>query len=384
MKKSDERADVVIIGGGCVGVSAAYHLCRCGIKNVVVLEKDFLASGATGRCGGGMRQQWTTRGNITLARRSMEVFRNFKDEMGQDIEFIQGGYVLGAFTDEMVSDFEKNIKLQNSLGVPSRFVTTSELKPIVPLLSTDGMLGAAYCATDGKSNPFLFVKGCAERAVKMGCRIRKKTRVTGLKTERNKITTVITDKGKIDADWVINCAGARAAEIAAMAGINVPITPYRHQALVSEPVKPCFDPMFINLRDSIYFSQSAHGTFIMGQTDRHETPGYNYNEAWPFEVEVARKFIKHVPSLENIKIVRHWAGHYAITPDRQPIIGLFSDYENFLIASGFSGHGFMISPATGIILAELVTKGSVDLVDINEFSIERFKGAHYTVEGNVV
>ncbi len=378
------NAAVVIIGGGCIGTSAAYHLCKAGVSDVAVLEMGDLCEGATGRCGGGMRQQWSNKGNIILAKHSIGAFKNFADEMGQEIDFVQGGYLLPAFNDGMVAEFRKNIALQNQLGVPSRFITPDEIRQIAPILNTDGMLGAAYCATDGKSNPFLVVKGYAERAREMGARIHTRTRVTGFVTAGSRITTVLTDRGKIEAEWVINAAGAHAAKIAAMTGIEVPITPYRHQILVTEPVEPCFDPMFINLLHNIYFLQAKHGSFLIGQTDEHEVPGFNLRETWQFQVEIAKKIARFAPPLSRLQIVRQWAGHYVMTPDRQPIIDRLSEYDNLLIAAGYSGHGFMLSPASGKVLSELVTKGKVEFVDLAEYSIARFREGNYAVEKNVV
>jgi len=381
---STERADVVIIGGGCTGTSAAYHLCAAGVKNVLLLEMSYLCSGATGRCGGGMRAQWSTRCNIQLAKYSLDAFGRFSDEIGQDIELHLGGYLLPAFNPQMAGEFRKNIVLQNALGVPSTFVPTEAIRSLAPIIETDTMLGAAYCATDGKSNPFLTVKGYAERARALGARIMTDTTVTGFKMAHGRIESVVTSRGRIDAGWVVNAAGAYAANIAALAGAIVPITPYRHQALVTERVAHCFNPMFINLYESLYFSQTKNGAFVMGQTDKHEIPGFNYRSHWLFELELARKVMKFAPILRHVRVVRHWAGHYAMTPDRQPIIGPCPGVGNMLIASGYSGHGYMLAPASGRIVADLITRGSVDFVDMNEFSMDRFKSKLYVVEADIV
>jgi len=383
MSKID-LANVVIIGGGCNGLSAAYYLASAGVKDIVVLERSYLGAGSTGRCGGGMRQQWSTKGNIDLSKYSIDRFKNFANEIGQDIEFEEGGYILPAYTDDEKVALEKNIVLQNSCGVDSRWVKAEEVFKIAPLLNVDGMLGAAYCATDGKSNPFLVVKGYSERCLELGVKICTNTAVTALECADNKVTGVITNKGKIATQWVINVAGAYVAHIAMMVGVDVPITPYRHQGLVTEPVEHCFDPMFINLHESLYFSQAKNGGFVIGQTDKNCPSGINLSENWLFEVEIAKKIMKYAPKLRDIKVVRHWAGHYAVTPDRQPIIGLFSQYDNFLMAGGYSGHGFMHAPATGHILADLVVSGKTEVADLTEYSIERFNNGNLVVEANVV
>lgn len=379
-----DSADVVIIGAGGNGASAAYHLCKAGITNVVVVDKDYPGAGSTGRCGGGMRQQWSSPGNVKLSQLSISKFKHFHEEIGQDIEFEEGGYILPAFNAQMEIDFKENIKIQNSLGVPSEYVGVDRIKEIGPILNTESMVGAAYCANDGKANPFLFVKGYMERAQEMGARLHKGTKVTGFKIDGDRIVAVRTDKGKIYAGTVINVAGGYAQEIAAMAGIEIPIVPYRHQCLVTEPIEHCFDPMFINVQESLYFSQTKHGSFVMGQTDKYEVPGANYKEDWHFQVEVARKLLKFAPCLKNLKIVRHWAGLYAMTPDRQPIIGKYSEFDNFLIAAGYSGHGFMHAPATGEILRDLIVKGSTEIADMSEYDISRFQKGNYKIEANVV
>ncbi len=379
-----KTANVVIIGGGCVGSSAAYHLCKAGVEGVVLVERDFMCSGATGRCGGGMRQQWSTHGNIVLSKHALAAFRNFESEVGQDIDFVQGGYLLPAYTEEMVEQFRQNIALQNSLGVNTRLIGPDETRDIVPLFNTDGMLAAAYGPTDGKANPFLVVEGYTKRAKEMGADIRINTEVTGLKTSAGRVTAVATTDGRISANWVIDAAGGYTGVIAAMAGVHVPIKPFRHQIFVTEPLKPCHDPMVIDLHHNIYFSQARHGAFLMGQTDHDELPGFNTSERWQSCAEIARKFVTLMPSLRKLNILRQWAGLYSMTPDCQPVIGPTMEYANFLIAGGFSGHGFMLSPITGKLLSEIIANGRTVTVDIAEYSIERFKSQNYSVEQNVV
>lgn len=378
------KASVVIIGAGCVGTSTAYQLAKAGVRDIVIVERDYASSGSTGRCGGGMRQQWSTKGNVVLAKHSIDAFRNFENELGQDIDFVQGGYLLPAYTEDMVREFRENIRLQNECGVNTRYVTVDEVKKIAPAFNTAGVLGASYGPTDAKANPFLVVKGYAERAREMGVKISLRNAVVGFEKSGGRIAKVVTERGRIAADWVINAAGGYAAEIAALAGLDVPIKPYRHQILVTEPVEPFLDPMVINLYYNIYFSQAKHGAIITGQTDKDEPSSFNVRENWRFAVEIAKKLMFLAPAIGKLNIVRQWAGLYAMTPDRQPIIGRFSDYENFLIAAGFSGHGFMLSPATGKMLTELIVDGAAKIADIGEYSIERFGAGEFTVEANVV
>lgn len=381
MRKS---AEVVIIGGGVVGTSIAYHLARQGVKETVVLERDFLAAGATGRCGGGMRQQWSTKTNILLTMHSVAEFKNFREVMGQDIQYRQGGYLLPAFNEEMLEELKTNVALQNSLGVNTRLVTPEEIKEISPILDTSNYIGGSFGPTDGVANPFLTVKGYAGRARELGVEINIRTAVTGIEHDSGRVRKVRTDRGDIEAKCVINAAGAWAARAGQMVGIELPVEPYRHQILATEPLEVIHPCMVIDLLHNIYFSQAQEGAFIGGQTDKDEPSSFNVANNSRFVVEFSRKLIYHAPVLRDVKVVRQWAGLYAVTPDAQPILGALEPYENFICAVGFSGHGFMLAPATGRIISDLIVHGKTDLVDVEEMSIRRFRDGQITKEKSVV
>ncbi len=377
-------AQVVVIGGGCVGCSTAYHLARAGLSDVAVLERDYLGSGASGRCAGGMRQQWSAEGNVRLARLSIEAFSRFEEEVGQDVEFVQGGYLLTAYSEEWAETLRAEIAVQNSCGVPTRFVDPREVAEIAPMLSTEGMVGASYGPTDGKANPFLVVKGYSERAREMGVRFLTKTEVAGLEVSGDAVTGVLTSRGRIGAEWVVDAAGGHAANVAAMAGVRVPVLPYRHQILVTEPVAACHDPMVIDILHDIYFCQAKHGAFLVGQTDKDQPPGDDISSGWRFPQQIARKMTRLAPRLAGLRVLRQWAGLYAVTPDSQPVIDRLGRYRNFLIAAGFSGHGFMLSPVSGRLLAETIVEGRARTVDVAPFSLGRFDSGELAVEANVV
>jgi sarcosine oxidase subunit beta len=379
-----KTAEVVIIGGGIAGAAVAYNLAKLGLRDVVLVEKDFLAAGSTGRCGGGMRQQWSTRTNILLAKHSIEAFRNFKEEFGQDIHFREGGYLLVAYTDAMVSEFRTNIALQNSLGVNTRLITPDEVKKISPILDTRNLLAASFGPTDGVANPFLAVKGYADRARDMGVRIFTRTEVTGFKTNGSRVKAVATTAGEISTRWVVCAAGAWSGLIGKMLGIDIPVVPYRHQIMVTEPLEVVHPCMVIDLYHNIYFSQAEVGSFISGQTDKDEPPSFNTRNNSKFLVEISRKLVYHAPVLRNVRVIRQWAGLYEVTPDAQPIIGRVPKFENFLLATGFSGHGFMLAPAVGLLIAEDIIYGKPRLLPIDEMSIGRFKKGEITREKNVV
>ena len=377
-------AEVVIIGGGIVGTAVAYNLAKLGLRDVTLVEKDYLAAGSTGRCGGGMRQQWSTSANILLAKHSIDAFRNFKEELGQDIQFRQGGYLLVAYTEDMVSEFRTNITLQNSLGVNTRLITPDEVKKISPILDTKDLLAASFGPTDGVANPFLAVKGYADRARDMGVRILTRTEVTGFKTSGARITAVITAAGEISTKWLVCAAGAWSGQIGKMLGIDIPVLPYRHQIMVTEPLEVIHPCMVIDLYHNLYFSQSEVGSLISGQTDKDEAPGFDTRNNSRFLVEISRKLVYHAPILRNVRVIRQWAGLYEVTPDAQPIIGRIPEFDNFLVAGGFSGHGFMLAPATGLLVAEEIVYGKPRLLPTEEMSIERFRKGEIIREKHVV
>lgn len=378
------KAEAVIVGGGIVGTSIAYHLAKQGMTDIVVLERNFLASGATGRCGGGMRQQWSTKTNVLLAKHSVAEFANFKEVMGQDIQYRQGGYLLPAFNDEMLTELKTNVALQNSLDVNTRMVTPEEMKDISPILNVTDVIGGSFGPTDGVANPFLVVKGYADRARDLGAEISIRTTVTGIEHDGSRVKKVHTDRGDIETEWVVNAAGAWASKLGTMIGADLPVEPYRHQILVTEPVEIIHPCMVIDLLHNIYFSQAEEGAFIGGQTDKDEPSSFNIRNNSRFLVEFSRKLVYWAPVLRGIKVVRQWAGLYTMTPDAQPILGLVEPFENFVCAVGFSGHGFMLAPAAARLICDFMVKGASDLADIKDMSIARFKDGEITKEKNVV
>ena len=350
------RAAVVIIGGGVNGCAIAYNLAKMGEKDVVVLEKKYLAAGATGRCGAGVRQQWGTKMNCLLARDSMRIFENMNEilETKRDIELKQGGYLLLAYSEKEMDQFRKNIDLQNSLDIPSRLITPEEAKEIVPYLNTDKLLGGAFCHTDGHANPFLVTQAYADAARRLGVEIYTNTEVTGIKVVNDKIVGVETNHGFIETNVVVNAAGGYSGLIGQMAGVDVPVYAERHQILVTEPVEPMQGPMVMSFSYNIYCQQSPHGSFIMGFGDPNEPRDYNIKSSWQFLEEMAEKATWLLPPLAHLRVVRQWAGLYTMTQDRQPLLCESSKLKGFYLACGYSGHGFMIAPMVGIVMAEMI------------------------------
>ncbi len=378
------KASVVIIGGGVVGCAIAYNLARLGMKDVVVIEKNFLASGATGRCGAGVRQQWGTEMNCRLAKESMKILENMNEifETKRDIELKQEGYLLLAYSDREMEQFKKNIELQHSLDIPSRLVTPDEAKDIVSYLNTDKMVGGAFCPTDGHANPFLVTQAYADAAKRLGVEIYTHTEVVGIRQENGKIVGVDTNKGYISTEKVVNAAGGYSALIGQMAGLEIPVYAERHQILVTEPVQAMQGPMVMSFSYNIYCQQSPHGSFIMGFGDPNEPRDYNIQSSWQFLEEMAEKATWLLPSLKHLRVVRQWSGLYNITPDRQPILCESETVSGFYMAIGFSGHGFMIAPMVGILMAEMISDQELSMkLDLD---LGRFDRGELILEPSVV
>ncbi len=378
------RAECVIIGGGVVGTAIAYYLAKGGMTDCVLVEADYLSSGATGRCGGGIRQQWSTEANTRLAIESVREFSTLEDELGADIEFLQGGYLVLAYTPEDVAQFEKNVGLQQGLGLDVSILTPDEItERVVPQLNTDGVRMATYCPSDASANPFLTTMAYAAAARRLGVEIELFTPVTRVLTERGKITGVETSKGTISAPLVVNVAGSHSVPIAATAGVSLPITPYRRQILVTEPLERFFHPMIISFSLGVYFRQVTHGSVIGGFGDPDEPAGFNQTSSLEFLTTMSSKLAFLMPRLRSVKVVRQWAGVYDLTPDAQPILGETDGVEGFFQASGFSGHGFMIAPKVAMLVAQVVAGQEPDL-DSSRLNARRFTEGPVTTDRSVV
>ena len=380
-----KTADVVIIGGGISGITIGYYLAKKGVKNIAILEKNYLARGNTGRCGAGIRQQWGTEMNCRMAKLSCDLFENCTEELQYDgdIEFKQGGYLLLAYTDKEHEQFKKNVALQNSLGIASKLVSIDEVKEIVPFISTNNLIGASFYGKDGHLNPFHTVQAYAQAAERLGAKIYKFTQVTDIITEGNAIKGVKTNKGDIQTNVVVNAAGAYSGNIAQMAGINMPVFSERHEILVTEALEPMLDPMVMSFSGNFYCQQVPHGGFVMGRACDNEPRDMRTTSSWSFLDSMTKTITQVLPVLEKARILRQWAGSYNITPDRQPILGGTDQIKGFYIAAGFSGHGFMFGPATGMLLAQCILQEKSEL-PIDMLNLNRFEKGELIFEPSVV
>ncbi len=350
-----ERAEVVVIGAGVMGLSIAYNLAARGLTDIVVFERGYLAEGASGRNGGGVRQQWSTELNVRLMQESVELCRGFAKELGVNVWFRQGGYLFLARSRSEVARLERNAAMQARLGLPTRMLSPDGALEVVPELDLTGVLGAAFNPTDGILFPWPFLWGYAQRAAAMGVRIYTSTAVRGIEREAGGYA-VASAAGTVRARRVIVAAGAWSPEVARMVGVEVPTYPIRHEICSSEPLKPFLGPMVSELKSGLYFSQSMRGE-IVGGVSLPPQVTYSTASTLRFLTTYARRLYRLVPRLGDVKVLREWAGAYDMSPDGNPILGCPPDAPELYLCCGFVGHGFMMAPAVGVHYAEWLTGG---------------------------
>ncbi len=382
MKKNYEA---IVIGGGIVGCAVAFELAKRGLTDILLIEKGYLSSGATGRCGAGIRQQWGSELNARLALESTHIFEHLEEYTGygQSCGLQQGGYLLVAYTEKEWAQFQENLKVQQALGIDAKALDLQQAKEIVPFLNTEGMFGATFCEKDGHANPFHCTMAYARGAARMGAEILTYTEVTGLRTQGGRITGVETAGGDFfGADLVINCANVRAPGLAKLVGEDIPVVSERHQALVTEPVAPLLRSMVMSFHRSFYVQQTPHGSFVMG-IGPHEEPSFNTRSSWQFLEKNCAVICETLPLLRKLNVVRQWAGSYDLSPDHIPVIDEAKGAKGFYSVCGFSGHGFMVAPRIAILVANHLT-GQTDDLDIRTFSQERYQKGVFLLEPSVV
>ncbi|MEW1778297.1 FAD-binding oxidoreductase [Streptomyces sp. NPDC086777] len=378
------RAQVVIIGGGVMGTSIACHLARAGVRDVVLVERDELAAGSTSKAAGGVRAQFSDELNIQLGARSLEAFARFGEETGYDIGLHRVGYLFLLSTPEEVVSFEAGVRLQNHLGVPSRMLTPKEAARLSPLITTDGLLAAAYSPDDGHCTPESVVHGYAAAARAHGARILRHTEVTGIERDGACLTAVHTTLGRIATGTVICAAGAWSLAVGAMAGVDLPVQPLRRQIAVTEPVRglPATLPMTIDFTTGLYFHAEGPG-LLLGMSDPDERPGFatDTHDRWIPRLYAAME--RRAPALLDLRRTGGWAGLYENTPDHNALIGEAPGVSRFLYATGFSGHGFLQAPAVGEVVRDLYL-GRAPFLDVGPLGAGRFAADAQRPESNLV
>ncbi|HHU08410.1 MAG TPA: FAD-binding oxidoreductase [Intrasporangiaceae bacterium] len=383
-----EQADTVIIGGGVVGLATAYHLAAAGAGSVVLVEKDAFGSGSTTRSAGGVRAQFSDEINVRLGQHGLRVFERFAELFGQEIDFHQVGYLFLLDNPADVATFEASVAMQNSLGVPSRMISPAEAQRLSPLISTDGLLAAAFSPEDGHCDPSGVCQGYASAARRRGATLVSGCPATGADVDRSgttpRVRAVHTRAGSIRTERVIIAAGAWSKQVGSWFGVDLPVEPLRRQILVTEPVSGLRGdtPMTIDFATTFYFHNEGPG-LLMGMSDPDETPGFKLtpDQAWlPGLIEAMSR---RTPSLEDVGIATQWAGLYEVTPDANGLVGQFEEVPGVFYCTGFSGHGFLLGPALGEVMTSLV-RGDEPFVDVSGFDVARFAGDDLRPEINIV
>jgi sarcosine oxidase subunit beta len=371
-------ADVVIVGGGCMGASTAYHLARRGVTDVVLLEREkLLGTGSTGRNAGGVRHQFSNAGNIRLSIESIALFERFAEEVGQPIDFHQDGYLFLLTAPASVETFRANVALQRSLGVDVQWLDARQAAALAPGLDVEGVAGATFCQRDGVADPNGVTIGFARAAQAAGVSIERDTEVTGIRVGAGRIAGVETTRGRIETRVVVNAAGPHARAIGRMAGVDVPVDPYRRHIFIATidgnggaARVPASHILVIDFDTTFYFHREGAG-LLFGMGDPDETPTFDTTVQWDFLPQVIDVAVRRLPALADASISHAWAGLYEVTADGNPIIGPADGVDGFYQINGFSGHGFQHSPAAGRILADLIS-GRDPAFDVSPFAHARF------------
>ena len=361
-----------IVGGGIIGLYTAYHLARAGAGPILVLERGFLSSGASGRNGGGVRQQWETRGTVRLAREAVDAWRRFGREFGYNVWFRQGGYLFLADTPAELARLRTVHDLVLSEGLPSRVLSPEEVGAFVDGIAPNACVGGAYLATDGVLYPFPAVWGIYEADRSLGVDVALGVEALGARSSDGRISGIVTSEGTVDCGTVVNAAGGWSAEFSRRAGLETPNVATRHEILATESLQPFLDPMVVRASDGLYFSQTMRGEIVGGLTIPHARGTAQGVPSSPeFLVRMARALVGLLPRLEPVRVLRAWSGYYDDTPDGFPVIGEDPRLPGFVHANGFGGHGFMLAPSASRRIASAVLGEKTDL-DPAQFGPGRF------------
>lgn len=384
-----EAAEVVIIGGGIVGSSIAYHLTTAGCSNVLVVEREtHQGKGSTGKSMGGVRAQFSTPVNIQMSLYSIPFYATFEERLGHPSGYRPQGYLFLATSEAHLKYLRTNYELQVKLGLKDvRLLEAEEIAGLYPQLRSDDVVGGSFCSSDGFVDPYSAMVGFMTRAAEQGARLWRETEVTAIQRDARGIAGVETSRGPVATRTVVNAAGPWAAQVAKLAGVELPVEPLRRMLVPTEPFDdfPHSAPMIIDMSNGFHFRPEALG-FLLAWNDPEETPGFKTDFDPAFVEKILTRAANRVPCFERVAVnpKRAWAGLYEMTPDHHPVLGPARDLPGFFLANGFSGHGVMHAPATGRIVSDLILSGKTDLVDARLFSLERFAEGHLLEETAVL
>jgi sarcosine oxidase subunit beta len=376
--------DILVIGAGAIGCSLAYNLAARDVGQVLVVDRGAVGEGSTGRCAGGVRQQFSTEVNVRIGMLSRQILETFEERLGRSADFHQIGYLFVASDDEAMSDLRHMLEVQHGAGLDdSREVDAAEVARLVPGLRTDDLTGGTFCPTDGIAGPNEVTQAYAHGARERGVRIMEAVEVLALSVSAGGCT-VRTNRGSIRAGRVVCCAGAWSAEIGKMAGIDVPVVPYRRHIFVTGPFEGATrtTPMTVDIRTTFYFHPEGDG-LLLGMSDPAEPPGFRTDVDWGFLDHLVEHAVARFPGLEQARVMTGWAGLYEVTPDHQAIIGEAPGAPGLWLCTGFSGHGFMQAPAVGELTADLMA-GREPAFDISSLRPDRFAEGDFVEERAVI
>ena len=381
-----KTADVVIIGGGVMGASTAYHLALKGCPNVLLLEREsFFGMQATGRCAGGIRHQFGTEINIRISLLSLPMLDRFEQELGQPIDLRYCGYLFLLTNAQDVAAFRQQVEMQQRLGAQTAWLQPEQIADLAPLVDLDGVLAGTFNAHDGLADPNSVVQGYVSGARRLGARLLNDVDVTGIRVKGGKVQGVITDQGEIAAPVVVNAAGPWAGVVGEMVGVPIPVAPVRRQIAVTGPipqVPPDF-PFVIDFATGLYFHREGQG-ILTGMANPDQPVSFDQSMDMEWELVHLEEAMKRLPILEQAGLASRWAGLYEVSPDAHPILGRVSEVDGFYCIGGFSGHGFQHGPACGLLLAEEIVDGAAHSLDITPLHNDRFREGKLIVEYNVV
>lgn len=382
-----DTADVVVVGGGVVGASAAYHLAAAGAGSVLLLERaGELGAGATGACAGGFRHQFSSRMNILLSLESVEMILRFSEEHGLPLDVAQDGYLFLVRSEESWREFLAAVDLQRSLGVEVDVLEPKEAAALIPGIDVEGMAGATFGPQDGIADPSGLTQGYATLARRAGVEIRTHAEVVGVEVSGGAVVGVRTSAGPVAARVVINAAGPWARPLAATAGVDLPVDPIPRQVVVTGPFPgaPGRRTLVIDADSTFYFHREGPGV-LMGMGGKDERPSFDTRVDERFIAEeILPMAVRVFPPLEEAGLRSRWCGLYEMTPDRHPVIGEAPGATGFYLANGFSGHGFQHAPIVGKLLAEIIVEGAARTVDVSSLGLDRFTAGRVVPEHHVV
>jgi sarcosine oxidase subunit beta len=378
-------ADIIIIGGGVMGASTAYHLASRGIHNIILLEKeDFFGQGATGRCAGGVRYQFGTEINVRLSLHSLPMLERFKDEIGQSIDYRKTGYLFLLTTQDEVRVFKQIVTMQNSLGARTKWLSGDDIRKLLPMMRLDDVLAGSFNPLDGLVDPNSVVMGYIGAAQRLGVKAVSSSPVTGVQVQSGRVIAVETLDQTISTPVIVDATGPWAGHTGQMVGLQVPVSPVRRQWLTTTaiPTLPVDFPFVIDFSQSLYFHPEGPG-LLTGMSNPNESSGYDQNIDPEWELIHMEAAVTRLPLLEHVGLASHLAGLYEVTPDAHPIFGK-TPIEGYYLVSGFSGHGFMHGPIAGKLMSEIIVEGKASTMDISMLDLARFDEGRLIQEHNVV